>query len=31
MKSNPRRAVIFVDGVEQKNSAVNIPEAVRFY
>ncbi|KAA6370820.1 MAG: hypothetical protein EZS28_033653, partial [Streblomastix strix] len=31
MESKPRRAVIFVDGVEQKNSAVNIPGAVRFY
>ncbi|KAA6398231.1 MAG: hypothetical protein EZS28_006244 [Streblomastix strix] len=31
MTSNPRRAVFFVDGVEQKNSVVNIPEAIRFF
>ncbi|KAA6394142.1 MAG: hypothetical protein EZS28_010333, partial [Streblomastix strix] len=31
MTSKPRRAVIFIDGVEQKISVVNIPKAVRFY
>ncbi|KAA6360842.1 MAG: hypothetical protein EZS28_043631 [Streblomastix strix] len=31
MKSNPRKVTFFIDGVEQKNSVVNIPEAVRFY
>ncbi|KAA6381631.1 MAG: hypothetical protein EZS28_022842 [Streblomastix strix] len=31
MTSNPRRAVFFIDGVEQKNSIANIPEAIRFY
>ncbi|KAA6398004.1 MAG: putative serine/threonine-protein kinase Nek3 [Streblomastix strix] len=31
MTQNPKRAVFFVDGVEQKNSVVNIPEYIRFY
>ncbi|KAA6376908.1 MAG: hypothetical protein EZS28_027565 [Streblomastix strix] len=31
MESKPRRAVFFIDGVQQKNSVVNIPNAVRFY
>ncbi|KAA6372275.1 MAG: hypothetical protein EZS28_032198 [Streblomastix strix] len=31
MTSNPRKCVFFVNGLEQKNSVVNIPKAIRFY
>ncbi|KAA6397296.1 MAG: hypothetical protein EZS28_007177 [Streblomastix strix] len=31
MTSNPRRAIFFVDGFEQKNFVIGIPQKSRFY
>ncbi|KAA6371450.1 MAG: hypothetical protein EZS28_033022 [Streblomastix strix] len=31
MTSNPRRAIFFIEGVEQKNFVIGIPQKIRFY